>query len=208
MAEVTMEMIKTLRERSGAGIMDCKAALAQTDGDMDKAMDILRKKRADIADKKAGRAAKNGLIHSYMHVRDLGGVPTVGVLVEVNCETDFAAKTPVIKKFANDVCLHIAMANPRWMSPSEVPADVIEKEKTIYREQLKESGKPDNIIEKILEGRIKKFCEENCLMDQVYALAADKSEQKTIQAMLKETSGQLGENMAIRRFVRFDVKGE
>jgi elongation factor Ts len=143
-----------------------------------------------------------------MHVRDLGGVPTVGVLVEVNCETDFAAKTPVIKKFANDVCLHIAMANPRWMSPSEVPADVIEKEKTIYREQLKESGKPDNIIEKILEGRIKKFCEENCLMDQVYALAADKSEQKTIQAMLKETSGQLGENMAIRRFVRFDVKGE
>jgi len=207
MAEITMELIKKLREWSGAGIMDCKTALQESGGDIDKAMDILRKRRSDVAAKKAHRETKNGMVGSYLHVRDDGGVPSIGVLVEVNCETDFAARADVFKKFVNLVALHIAAASPEWLAPSDVPAEVLEREKEVVRGQLQESGKPAAIIDKIVEGRMKKFYEDNCLLEQVYALAADKSEQKTISQLLKDTIGQLGENMSIRRFARFDLKG-
>lgn len=208
MSEITMTMIKELRERTGAGIMDCKAMLNETGGDMDKAVELLRKKRADIADKKAHRDAKEGMIGSYLHVRSDGGVPSIGVMIEVNCETDFAAKTDVFKEFVNNVCLHIAAASPRWKSPEDVPEDVMAGEKNLFMEQLRESGKPEAILEKIVEGKVQKWCAENCLLDQVYALAQDKSEQVSIQALMKEVAGKLGENVSIRRFVRFDLTGE
>jgi len=207
MTAITMDMIKKLREWSGAGIMDCKQALKETDGDLEKAMELLRKKRADVAQKKAHRETKNGMVGSYLHVRDDGGVPSIGVLVEVNCETDFAARSDVFKNFVNLVALHIAAASPEFLTPEDVPAELLDKEKELMREQLKDSGKPDNIIEKIVEGKLRKFYEERCLMNQEFALAQDKSEQKTISLMLKETIGTLGENMGIRRFVRFDLRG-
>jgi elongation factor Ts len=200
-----MDLIKQLREWSGAGIMDCKAALAEVGGDLEKAMEALRKKRADVAAKKSHRATKNGMVGSYLHTRDDGGVPGIGVLAEVNCETDFAARSAIFKDFVSQLCLHIAAASPEWLRPEDVPAAVLEKEKEVMREQVKASGKPDHIIEKIVEGKLKKFYEDNCLLLQPFALAADKSQQKPIEQMLKETIGQLGENMSIRRFVRFDL---
>jgi len=208
MANITMDQIKKLREWSGAGIMDCKAALSETDGDMDKAMEALRKKRADIAASKAHRATKNGIVGSYLHVRADGGVPSLGVLVEVLCETDFAARAKPFKDFVNNLCLHIAMANPQWLTKADVPAAVIEKEKCLYKEQLKETGKPEAILDKIAEGKLTKFFAESCLLEQQYALAADKSEQKAIAEMVKDTIGQIGENITIRRFVRFDLGSE
>lgn len=204
---VTMEDIKKLRAWSGAGIMDCKGALKEADGDLEKAMEILRKKRADVAARKSHRETKQGMIGSYLHVRDDGGVPSIGVLVEVNCETDFAARSDIFKNFVNLVALHIAAASPTYLNAEEVPEEIIAKEKEFMKEQLKESGKPENILDKIVEGKVRKYYEENCLMDQTFALAADKSEQKTIALMLKETIGQLGENMGIRRFARFDLSG-
>jgi len=202
-----MEDIKKLREWSGAGIMDCKTALKEADGDMEKAQEILRKKRADVAAKKSHRDTKQGMIGSYLHVRDDGGVPSIGVLIEVNCETDFAARSDIFKNFVNQVALHIAAASPSYLNAEEVPEEVIEKEKAFMKEQLMESGKPEHILDKIVEGKVRKYFEENCLMDQIFALAADKSEQKPISQMLKETIGQLGENMGIRRFARFDLGG-
>jgi len=205
MAEITMDLIKKLREWSGAGIMDCKGALKAADGDLEKAMEVLRKQNAEVAAHKAHRETKNGMIGSYLHTRSDGGVPSIGVLVEVNCETDFAARSDVFKDFVKKLCLHVAAANPQWLTVADVPADVIEKEKEIAREQLRPSGKPENIIEKIVEGKIKKFCEDVCLTEQVFALGADKSEQIPISQMLKNVIGTLGENMSIRRFVRFDL---
>jgi elongation factor Ts len=208
MSEITMSMIKELRERTGAGIMDCKAILKETDGDMDKAVELLRKKRADIADKKAHRDAKEGMVGSYLHVRSDGGVPSIGVMAEVNCETDFAAKTDAFKEFVNNLCLHIAAASPRWKDAEEIPEEALADEKKMFMEQLKESGKPENILEKIVEGKMKKWYSENCLLEQIYALAQDKSEQVSIAAMMKNVAGTLGENVSIRRFVRFDLTGE
>ena len=205
MAAITMDLIKKLREWSGAGIMDCKAALKETDGDLELAMDLLRKKRADVAAKKSHRETSNGMIGSYLHVRDDGGVPSIGVMVEVNCETDFAARGPIFKEFVNQVALHIAAAAPEFLAPEDVPEETLAKEKELMKEQLKESGKPDHILDKIVEGKIRKFYEDNCLLDQIFALAQDKSEQKSIREMLKDTIGKLGENMSIRRFARFDL---
>ncbi len=205
MAEITMDLIKKLREWSGAGIMDCKGALQAADGDLDKAMEVLRKQNAEVAARKAHRETKNGMIGSYLHTRADGGVPSIGVLVEVNCETDFAARSEVFKDFVKKLCLHVAAANPLWLNAEQIPAEVIEKEKEIAREQLRPSGKPDNIIEKIVEGKIKKFVQDSCLLDQEFALGADKSEQVPISQLLKNVIGTLGENMSIRRFVRFDL---
>lgn len=205
MAAITMEQIKKLREWSGAGIMDCKAALKETDGDVEAAMDYLRKKRASVAANKAHRETKNGMIGSYLHIRDDGGVPSIGVMVEVHCETDFAARGDIFKDFVNQVALHIAAASPQWMTPDEVPEDVLAKEKDVVKDQLREAGKPEAMLDKIVVGKLNKFYQENCLMEQIFALAADKSEQKSISQMLKETIGQLGENMTISRFARFDL---
>ena len=207
MAEITMEMIKKLREWSGAGIMDCKTALKEHDGDMDKAMDGLQKARADIAARKAHRETKNGMIGSYLHVKDAGGVPGLGVMVEVNIETDFAARNDAFKKLVNDICLHIAIADPRWLNPDEVPEEELEKAKEIFREELKESGKPEKIWDKIMEGKIAKYLEENCLTTQEFALAQDKSERKPIADMVKDAVGVIGENITIRRFARMELGG-
>jgi len=201
-------MIKELRERTGAGVMDCKAALNESDGDMEKSVELLRKKRADIADKKSGREAKNGMIGHYAHIAVDGGAPTLGVLAEVLCETDFAARSPLFKKFVNEICLHIAVAAPRWVKREEVPQDILDKEKEIMKAQLLESGKPEAILDKIVEGKITKFFQENCLLEQEYALAADKSAQVSIEAKLKDISGQLGERVAIRRFARIALGGD
>jgi len=190
--------VKELREKTGAGMMDCKEALTQTSGDFEKAIEWLRKKGIASAAKKAGRMAKEGVVHAYIH-----GEGKVGVLVEINCETDFVARTEQFKAFVRDVGMQIAAAQPQWVRSEEVPEAVLAKEKEIAIEQMKASGKPAAVLEKIAEGKVKKFFEETCLMNQVYV----KDSTKTIDQLLKETIATLGENIAIRRFARF-VLGE
>lgn len=293
MAEITMELIKKLRDWSSAGFLDCRAALQEADGDLEKAMEILRKKRTDIASAKAHRETKNGmvfslieggkgvvaevncetdfaarsdvfrgfmkdlvkllletpeaqaaniadapavvamvkdtvgrlgenmtlrrvvrydmattgLLHTYMHVRDAGGVPSLGVLVELQTASQAASENATVREFANNLCLHAAASAPRWLVPADVPADVIEKEKEIYASQLAEQGKAAAQIEKILPGKVNKFYEDNCLMNQVYSLAADKSEQKPMGALLKDLSAKVGEEIKVARFVRMDLGG-
>jgi elongation factor Ts len=196
--EISAGLVKELREKTGAGMMDCKKALSETSGDFEKAIEYLRKKGIASASKKAGRATKEGAVSSYIH-----GEGRVGVLVEINCETDFVARTEQFKSFVRDVSMHIAAASPQWVTPEEVPADIIAKEKEIAVAQMQASGKPAAVLEKIAEGKIKKFYEDNCLMQQVFV----KDPNKTIEQLLKETIAGLGENMAIRRFARF-VLGE
>ncbi|MGE0615010.1 MAG: translation elongation factor Ts [Bacteriovoracia bacterium] len=191
---ISADSVRELRERTGAGMMDCKKALAETSGDFDKAVEYLRKKGIANADKKSGRATKEGAVLSYIH-----GGGKVGVLVEVNCETDFVARTQQFQDFVKDICMHVAAANPRWVLSTEVPADVVGKEKEIAVAQMKDSGKPAAVLEKIAEGKIKKFYEENCLMNQSFIKDPD----KTIEGLLKETIATLGENITIRRFCRF-----
>jgi elongation factor Ts len=196
--EISAGLVKELREKTGAGMMDCKKALAETAGDFEKAIDHLRKKGIASAAKKAGRATKEGSVSSYIH-----GEGRVGVLLEVNCETDFVARTEQFRDLVKDVSMHIAAASPQWVRPEEVPADVIAKEKEIAIAQLAASGKPAAMLEKIAEGKLKKFYEDNCLMNQVFV----KDPSKTIEQLLKESIATLGENMTIRRFARF-VLGE
>lgn len=192
--EISANLVKELREKTGAGMMDCKKALAETSGDFEKAVEYLRKKGIASAAKKAGRATKEGLVTSYIH-----GEGRVGVLLEVNCETDFVARTEQFRGFVRDVSMHIAAASPQWVRPEEVPADIIAKEKEIAVAQMQASGKPAAVLEKIAEGKIKKFYEDNCLMQQLFV----KDPNKTIEQLLKEMIATLGENMSIRRFVRF-----
>jgi elongation factor Ts len=192
---IDAKQVKALREKTGAPMMDCKEALAESGGDMDKANEFLRKKGLKTADKKASRQTSEGLVGSYIHHNGL-----VGVLLEVNCETDFVARNPEFQEFVQNLCKHIAAANPRYVSPEEVPEDVLAKEKEIMRAQI--TGKPDNIVDKIVEGKIRKFFEETCLLDQPFVM----DDKKTITQVLKEIIGKLGENMRIRRFARFDVK--
>jgi elongation factor Ts len=196
--EISATLVKELREKTGAGMMDCKKALAETSGDFEKAIEYLRKKGIASAAKKAGRATKEGAITSYIH-----GEGKVGVLLEVNCETDFVARTEQFRTFVKDVSMHIAAAMPQYVRPEEVPAEVIEKEKEIAVAQLREQGKPAAMLEKIAEGKIKKFYEDACLMNQAFV----KDPNKTIDQLLKETIATLGENITIRRFARF-VLGE
>ena len=196
--EISAGLVKELREKTGAGMMDCKKALAESSGDFEKAIEYLRKKGIASAAKKAGRATKEGAVTSYIH-----GEGRVGVLLEVNCETDFVARTEQFKSFVRDVSMHIAAASPQWVRSEEVPAEIIAKEKEIAVAQMQASGKPAAVLEKIAEGKIKKFYEDNCLMQQVFV----KDPSKTIDQLLKETIATLGENMTIRRFARF-VLGE
>lgn len=196
MAEITAQMVKELRAATGSGIMDCKRVLAEADGNMDKAIDLLRKKGLAKAAKRAGRSTSEGIIYSYIHTG-----AKLGVLLEVNCESDFVAKTENFENFAKDIAMHIAAANPAGLVPEDVDQSVIEKEREIYRAQMLEEGKPENIIDKIVDGKVEKFYKEVCLLSQQYI----KDPQKTVEDVLKETIGKIGENIQIRRFARFQI---
>lgn len=193
---ITASLVKELREITGAGMMDCKAALAETNGDLEKAIDYLRTKGMASAAKKAGRVAAEGAVGSYIHA---GG--KIGVLVEINCETDFVARTDDFQEFVRDVAMHIAAAEPRFVSRDEVTADVIEREKVIFREQAMQTGKPANVIEKIVEGKVDKFFGEVCLLEQAFVKDPD----QTITQLLTDKVAKIGENIKIRRFSRFKL---
>ena len=196
MAEITAALVKELRERTGAGMMDCKKALAATEGDMDKAIDFLREKGLAAAAKKAGRIAAEGLVESYIH-----GGGRIGVLVEVNCETDFVAKTDAFKSIVKDIAMHIAAANPSYLRREEVPAAELEHEKMVLSEQARNEGKPEKIIEKMVTGRIEKYYKEVCLLEQPFVKDPD----KTISDLITESIAKIGENIAIRRFTRYQL---
>jgi elongation factor Ts len=196
MAAISATMVKQLREKTGAGMMDCKNALSECDGDMDKAVDFLRKKGLATAQKRAGRAMTEGIIQSYIH---LGG--KLGVLVEINCETDFVARNEDFQEFAKNISMHIAASNPLGIQAEDVPEDIVNKEKEIYRAQALELGKPENVIEKIVEGKLKKFFTDNCLLNQPYVKDPD----ITISDLLTELIGKIGENITIKRFVRYQI---
>ena len=196
MTAISAAMVKELRDKTGAGIMDCKAALTESDGNIEAAIDFLRKKGIATAKKRAGRAASEGTIQSYIH---MGG--KIGVMVEVNCETDFVAKNDDFRDFAKNIAMHIAATNPVGITPEDVPEDIIEKEKDIYRAQALETGKPENILDKIAEGKLQKFFKENCLLQQPYVRDPD----TTVEDLLNETIGKIGENITIRRFCRFQI---
>ncbi len=196
MAEISAAMVKELREATGSGIMDCKKVLAEAEGNMEKAIELLRKKGLAKAAKRAGRSTSEGIIYSYIHTG-----AKLGVLVEINCESDFVAKTEDFETFAKDIAMHIAAANPAGLVSDDVDQSVIEKEREIYRAQMLEEGKPENIIDKIVDGKIEKFYKEVCLMSQQYV----KDPQKTIEELLKETIGKIGENIQIKRFARFQI---
>jgi len=196
MAQISAAMVKELRDRTLAGFADCKKALVECDADMDKASEFLRKKGLVTAAKKAGRTAASGLVHSYIHA---GG--KIGVLVEINCETDFVAKTPEFTTFVHDVGMQIAAMSPRWVRADEVPEAEVEKEKEIRMAQAKETGKPEKVIPKIVEGQIRKWFTEVCLMDQPFV----KENKKSIKDVLTEMVAKVGENCKIRRFVRWEV---
>ncbi len=196
--DISANQVRDLREKTGAGMMDCKKALLETSGNFDKAVEYLRKKGIASADKKAGRATKEGSVGSYIH-----GEGRVGVMVEINCETDFVARTEQFKAFVKDIAMHIAAASPKWVNASDVPPETVEQEKEIFKAQMRNEGKPEAVIDKIAEGKLKKFYQENCLMDQAFVKTPDKA----VSDILKEAIMTLGENIAIRRFSRF-VLGE
>lgn len=199
MPEISAKMVKELREKTGAGMMDCKRALTESGGDMDKAIEVLRKKGIAKAEKKASREVKDGMVEAYIHA---GG--KLGTLVEVNCETDFVAKTYDFQDFVRNIAMQIAATDPIAVNRENVPENVIEKEMEIYRAQAKDSGKPDNIIDKIATGKLEKFYAENVLLEQAYVRNPD----MTIKDFLSETIAKLGENISIRRFARFRIGDE
>jgi len=191
---ITAEQVKELRERTGAGMMECKRALEETGGDMEAAIDILRARGAAKAAKRAGREAREGAIGSYVHMNG-----KIGVLVEVNCETDFVARTEDFQSLVRDLAMHIAAANPLAVTADQIPAEVVERERAVYREQAKNEGKPEHLWDKIVEGKLKKFFQENALMEQAFVKDPD----KTIQQLVTEVSARTGENIVVRRFVRY-----
>lgn len=193
---VDAKLVKELREKTGAGMLDCKKALEEANNDVNKAIEILREKGLSAAANKAGRAATEGVVQSYIHA---GG--RIGVLVEVNCETDFVAMTDQFKEFARDIAMQIAASSPRYVSREEVPQDEIEKEKEILKAQALNEGKPEKIVEKMVEGRIGKYYEEYCLLEQSFVKDPD----KTIQQLLNEKISTIGENISIRRFTRYEL---
>jgi elongation factor Ts len=197
MSEISAEQVKRLRDLTGAGMMDCKRALQDSGGDLEKAIELLRQKGLASAAKRAGRSADQGRIDSYTHFNN-----TVGVLVEVNCETDFVANTDEFRGLVKDVALHIASpAAPRWLRREDVPADLVAQEEHIARVQAKESGKPDQVIDKIVEGKMGAFYKDNVLLEQPFV----KDDGKTIQQLLDEVGAKVGEKVAVRRFVRYKL---
>jgi len=196
MSTISAKMVMQLREKTGAGIMDCKGALTECNGDMDKALDFLRKKGLATAAKRAGRAMTEGIVESYIHMDS-----KLGVLVEVNCETDFVAKNDDFKAFAKNIAMHIAATNPVGIRPEDVPEEIIAKEKEIYHGQVLEMGKPEKIADKIVEGKLQKYFKENCLMDQAYV----RNPEVIVADLLNELIAKIGENISIKRFVRFKI---
>ncbi|MBT8331713.1 MAG: translation elongation factor Ts [Deltaproteobacteria bacterium] len=196
MAKISAGMVKELREKTGAGMMDCKNALSEVNADMEKAVEFLRKKGLATAQKRAGRALNEGIVQSYIHMTG-----KLGVLVEVNCETDFVAKNEDFQEFAKNIAMHIAASNPLGITADDVPEDLIEKEKEIYRAQALEMGKPENVVDKIVEGKLKKFYEESCLLNQPYVRDTDVS----VADLLAELIAKIGENISIKRFVRYQI---
>jgi elongation factor Ts len=195
--EISAQLVKDLREQTGAGMMDCKKALAETGGDFEKAKELLQKKNKAIVDKKAGRIAAEGLVHSYVH----GG--RIGVLVEVNCETDFAAKNDDFRGFVHDVAMQIAAMKPAYLARDEIPAADLARQQDIFAAQVRETGKPENIIPKIVEGKVQKWYTEVCLLDQIYM--KDDAKTKSIAQLQSDLTGKIGEKISVRRFVRFEV---
>ncbi len=194
--DISIELVKDLRQRTGAGIVDCKAALQEAKGNIETAIEYLRKKGLATAAKKAGRIATDGLVASYIHA---GG--KMGVLVEINCETDFVAKTEDFQAFVKNMAMHIAAANPQFIRREDVPQEVLNKEREIYRTQALDSGKPERVIEKIVEGKLERFFSEVCLLEQTYIKDSDLTVKEVLDGMI----GKLGENITIRRFARFQL---
>lgn len=194
--EITAKMVKDLRDRTGLGMMDCKKALSESNGDMEAAVDYLRKKGALKAAKREGRATMEGRIGSYIHMNG-----KIGVLIEVNCESDFVAKTEEFNQLVKDLCMQVAASSPKWTSPEDVPQEVVSKEKEIYMAQAREAGKPDKMLEKIAEGKLKKFYSEVCLLEQNFVKEPDKK----VSDYVKEIIAKLGENITVSRFVRFQL---
>jgi elongation factor Ts len=194
--EITAAMVKELRDKTGLGMMDCKKALQESNGELEKAVDYLRKKGTLKAAKREGRATSEGKIGSYIHTNG-----KIGVLVELKCESDFVAKTDQFGVLLKDLCMHVAASAPRWISVEDVPQEVLDKEKDIYMTQAKEAGKPEKMLEKIAEGKLKKFYSEECLLEQGFVKEPD----KTVSDLIKEYIAQLGENITVGRFVRFQL---
>jgi elongation factor Ts len=196
---ISAHLVKELREKSGAGMMDCKRALQETEGDIEAAIKLLRMKGMAAADKKSSRSANDGLVESYIH-----STGKLGVLVEINCETDFVARNEAFREFAHDVAMHVAAANPQFVSREDVPEEVLASEREIYRAQAKESGKPEQVWDKITEGKLNKWYEQTVLLEQPFVKDPD----KTIDAYRREMIAKIGENVEIRRFVRFQLGEE
>jgi elongation factor Ts len=194
--KISAEQVKALREATGAGMMDCKRALQESGGDMAKATEWLRQKGLDSAKRRAGRTAGEGVIDSYIHFN-----ARVGVLVEVNCETDFVANTDEFRQLARDVALHIASARPRWLTRDDVPQEVLDAERRVYEGQAREQGKPDNVVDRMVTGKLEGFFKENVLVDQPFV----KDGSRTVGELVEEASGKLGEKVAVRRFARFQL---
>ena len=194
--QITSAMVKELREKTNAGIMDCKAALQETQGDMQKAVDYLRQKGLAVAQKRAGRSASEGMVHSYIHA---GG--KIGVMVEVNCETDFTAKSEPFVDFVRNLAMHIAATSPLAIEREDLASEIVAREQEIYRVQALDSGKPEKIVEKIVDGKLKKFYQEVCLLEQAYVRDTD----ITIEDLLNELRGKTGENVLVRRFIRYQL---
>ena len=198
MTAISAKMVKELREATGAGVLDCKKALEEFDGDFDKAATYLREKGKAAAAKRATREADEGLIGSYIHAGS-----RIGALVEVNCETDFVARTDQFRALAHDLAMQVVAAKPLYLTRDDVPQDVLEKEKAIYRAQVADSGKPDHILDRIVEGKLAKFYEEVCLMDQPFI----KDSALTVSELVEQTNALVGENIVVRRFARFEIGG-
>jgi elongation factor Ts len=204
MAVVSMELVKKLREMSGAGMLDCKNALEEADGDLEKAFTILRERGIAKAAKRADRATGQGVVEAYLHITGKDYPPQVGALIEVNCETDFVAKGPDFRKLAKELALQVG-ANPltKWVSREEVPDEVLMEERGVYERKARQEGKPEKAIEKIVEGQVENFLKETCLLEQAYF----REPKHTIKNLIAENISKLQENITVRRFVRFDIKG-
>lgn len=196
MAEVTSELIKELREKTQVGILDCKKALVECDGDVEKAADFLRKKGLAKASKKMGRTASEGVVSSYIHNNS-----KIGVLLELNCETDFVAKNADFQELSKELCMQVAATNPLYVDIDDIPDEEIEREKEIYREQIKDSGKPENVLDKIIEGKLKKYYTEVCLLEQEYI----KDSGVVIKEIIKSKIATYGENITVGRFTRYQI---
>lgn len=197
--EISAQMVKELRQTTGSGILDCKKALEHSDGDLDKAIEYLREKGLAKAASKAGRATKEGLIEAYVHAGS-----RVASLVELNCESDFVARTEEFKELAHNLAMQVVASRPQYVTPEDIPEEVLEQEKSIYRAQMAEEGKPPHIIDKIVEGKLNKFYEEVCLVNQPFI----KDDDKTVEQLVLEMIAKLGENIVIKRFVRFELGEE